>query len=191
MARPRSPRPVKLFVGLLGGDADLLRRTRQLLVRRCGPVDSESDLWPFDQTDYYEAEMGAGLLRWFLGFERLVPADELVAIKHETNALEQQVAEQALLPDIPRPVNLDPGYLDLNKLVLASTKDAGHRVYLGHGIYAEVTLQFYHGGWQVRPWTYPDYHRPEYHEFFTRLREVYRRQSHAGTGEPAPQVPPA
>ncbi len=191
MGRPRTPKPVKLFVGLLGGDADLLRRVRQLLIRRWGPTDAESDIWPFDQTDYYAAEMGPGLLRWFLGFERPVPADQLVDIKHETNALEQQIADDALLPDISRPVNIDPGYLDLSKLVLASTKDSGHRIYLGHGIYAEVTLQFAHGGWQVRPWTYPDFHRPEYHEFFTRLRELYRRQQHAEAGGIALDVPQA
>jgi hypothetical protein len=175
MARPRPAKPVKLFAGLLSGDVDLLRRARQLLTRRWGPIDLASDFWPFDQTDYYTPEMGPGLQRWFLSFENLVPPDHLAEIKLETNALEQRLAEDCLLADIPRPVNIDPGYVDLTKLVLATTKDRGHRIYLGHGIYAEVTLQYAHGTWQTLPWTYPDYTRPEYHAFFTRIRERYHQ----------------
>ena len=176
MGKPRVPRPVKLFAGLLSGDPDLLRRARQLLARQWGPVDLESELWPFYQTDYYTPAMGPDLKRWLVSFATLAQPDDLVDHKHESNAIEEQIAADCLLPDIPRPVNIDPGYLDLNKLVLGTTKDAGHRIYLGRGIYAEVTLQYYHGGWQTRPWTYPDFHRPEYHAFFERVRELYREQ---------------
>jgi hypothetical protein len=179
MAQPRPAAPVKLFAGLLSGDPDLLRRARQLLSRALGPVDFESDCWPFDQTDYYADEMGPGLQRWFLGFAELVRPDRLAEIKRITNDLEQQIAADCLLPDIPRPVNIDPGYLDLTKLVLATTKDRGHRIYLGQGIYAEVTLQYSHNAWQTLPWTYPDYTRPEYHAFFTRLREQLHEQRRA------------
>jgi len=176
MSIPRTAQPVKLFAGLLSGDLDLLRRARQLLARRFGPVDLESDIWPFDHTDYYAAEMGPGLQRCFYAFRPLVNPDRLVEIKHETNALELEIAEQCLLSDIPRPVNIDPGYLDLTKLVLATTKDRGHRIYLGHGIYAEVTLQYARNAWQTFPWTYPDYAQPDYHAFFLKLRELYRQQ---------------
>lgn len=175
MAKPRAARAVKLLVGLLSGDPDLLRRARQLLVKRFGPVDCESELWPFDQTDYYQDEMGPGLQRWFLGFAELIPPDGLAEIKRETNAIEEVIAEDCAQPDIPRPVNIDPGYVDLTKLVLATTKDRGHRIYLGHGIYAEVTLQYDQGAWQVLPWTYPDYRRAEYQAFFSRLREQLRQ----------------
>ena len=176
MARPRNARPVKLFAGLLGSDPDLLRRARQLLQKRFGPVDFESEIWPFDQTDYYEEEMGPDLKRWFITFEDLVPPDSLPQIKHESNALEQEIADQCLLPDISRPVNIDPGYVDLSKLVLGTTKDSGHRIYLGHGIYAEVTLRYNHGAWQTLPWTYPDYTLAPCHEFFTRVRAHLRTQ---------------
>lgn len=176
MARARAPQPVKLFAGLLGGDVDLLRRARQLLARRFGSVDAESEVWPFEQTDYYEDEMGTGLKRWFVGFEPLVAPGQIAQIKHETNALEQEIADQCLAPDIARPVNIDPGYVDLTKLVLATTKDRGHRLYVGHGIYAEVTLQYAGGGWQVQPWTYPDYALPATHAFFLRLRDRLRAQ---------------
>lgn len=176
MARPRAPQPVKLICGLLSGDIDLLRRARQLLVRRFGPVDLESDVWSFEETDYYEEEMGPDLKRLFLSFERPSHLDALAGIKHETNAIEEKIAEQCLALEIPRPVNLDPGYVDLGKLVLATTKDRSHRIYIGQRIYAEVTLHFMNGRWQTWPWTYPDYRRAEYHEFFTRVRERLRAQ---------------
>jgi hypothetical protein len=179
MARPRRVNPVKMFVGLLGGDPDLLLRARQLLQRQWGAVDLESDRWPFDQTDYYTESMGPGLQRWFLGFEQLTHPGHLATIKHETNALEELIADDCLLSEIARPVNIDPGYVDLRKLVLATTKDAGHRIYIGHNMYAEVTLQYAHGGWQTYPWTYPDYASGHYHDFFSRLRERYRQQLNA------------
>jgi hypothetical protein len=174
MARPRTPQPVKLIAGLLSGDPDLLRRALQLLAKRWGPIDQTSPVWPFTMTEYYAAEMGAGLQRQFIGFERLIGPQELAEIKRETNALEEQIASQCLSPDISRPVNIDPGYVDLGKLVLATTKDRAHRIYLNAGIYAEVTLQFVAGGWQPQPWTYPDYAAPDYHPFFTQVRERLR-----------------
>lgn len=176
MGRPRPPQLVKLFAGLLSGDLDLLRRARQLLVRRFGPVDVEGVTWPFDLTDYYEAEMGPGLQRTFIGFERLIRPDELAAIKRAANLIEEEIGTQCLLPEIPRPVNIDPGYIDLNKLVLASTKDSGHRVYIGERIYAEITLLYARGGWQPLPWTYPDFAAERYHPWFTNLRERLRSQ---------------
>ena len=179
MARPRAAQPVKLLLGLLSGDPDLLRRARQLLVKRFGPTDVESPLWPFDETEYYAPEMGRGLQRQFLSFATLINPDRLVEIKHETNALEQQIAEDVVLPDIPRPVNIDPGYIDLARLVLATTKDRGHRIYLGHGIYAEVTLLYAAGGWQVQPWTYPDYRKPAAHAVFADMRARLRAQRQA------------
>ncbi len=177
---------MKLFVGLLSGDMDLFRRARQLLTRQYGPTDAESELWPFDQTDYYADEMGPDLQRWFLSFERSISPDELAEIKRATNTLEATIADQCLAVEIPRPVNLDPGYIDLTKLVLATTKDRGHRIYLRRGIYAEVTLQYERGGWQTLPWTYPDYTRTEYHAFFTDARArllEQRRGGVAGTAE--------
>lgn len=184
MRGPRSAKPVKLFVGLLGGDVDLLRRARQQLVRRWGPVDAESDLWPFDQTDYYEPEMGPDLQRWFLSFEQLIRPDAIGEIKRETCALEEEIAEQSLAT-VPRPVNLDPGYLDLSKLVLATTKDANHRIYLGAGIYAESTLQYVDGGWTPWPWTYPDYAADRGRDFFTQVRDRYRAQRRTLLAPPA------
>lgn len=136
----------------------------------------ESDIWPFDLTDYYEAEMGPGIKRRFLSFERLIQPDALAQIKHETNRIEDEIAQQCLALELPRPVNLDPGYIDLGKLVLATTKDRSHRIYIGQRIYAEVTLHFTQGRWEPWPWTYPDYRQAEYHEFFMRVRQTLLAQ---------------
>jgi hypothetical protein len=176
MAKPRQPGPVKLFCGLLGGDPDLVRRARQLLTRRYGPIDLETAPRPFDQTDYYGPEMGPDLQRCFLSFEKLVRPETLAEIKRDTNALEQEIADAALLPAITRPINVDPGYLNLAKVVLATTKDRQQRIYLSQGIYAETTLQFTQGRWQPWPWTYPDYRLDEHLEFFQTMRRRYHEQ---------------
>lgn len=171
MPRLRAAKPVKLIVGLLGADPDLLRRARQLLVHQYGPVDLESQRWPFTWTDYYEAEMGPHLQRCFLAFERLIRPEALAEIKRYTRELEQQIADDCGPSAQPRPVNIDPGYLDPARLVLATTKDRNHRLYLGLGIYAEVTLHYTAGTWQPWPWTYPDYRDPTYHPFFDQVRQ--------------------
>lgn len=172
----RKRRPVILFAGLLSGDADLIRRARQLLSRRFGPIEFESDMWTFHHTDYYESEMGPNLKRAFVSFERKIGPDALSEIKHETNAIEQRIADDCAGLEILRPVNIDPGYVDLGKMVLASTKDAAHRVYLGNGIYAECTLRYEGHEWRTWPWTYPDYHEPTYHAFFQRVRERLKQR---------------
>jgi len=182
---------VKLFAGLLSGDPDLLRRAIQLVGRRWGPVDLESPLWPFERTDYYTAEMGPHLLRQFVSFTPLIPPQTLADIKRETNALEEEIADQCLLADAPRPVNIDPGYIDLGKLVLATTKDRAHRIYLGSGIYAEVTLQYSDGAWRPQLWTYPDYAAPDYHAWFIQVRTRLREQrQEAQSAPPRPEGAP-
>lgn len=171
MGRIRAPRPVKLFVGMLSSDQDLMRRCAQLLARRYGPLDVASDVWPFTFTDYYDAEMGPALLRQFISFEPLIAADTLAEIKRETNLLEQRMTDECLAEPEHRPVNLDPGYMDPGKLVLATTKDRSHRIYLGGGIFAEVTLHYVNNAWRTWPWTYPDYQSAEYQGYFDALRQ--------------------
>jgi len=161
---------------LIGGDADLMVRARGLLAKQIREIETVSDIWPFDQTDYYRYEMGENLKRQFVSFAGLVQADRLAEIKRLTNQLEQRLADEVLDPDVPRPVNLDPGYITLSKLVLATTKDYSHRIYLQAGIYGEVTLHYESGGWQAWPWTYPDYAAPTYHRFFTQVRETLKRE---------------
>jgi len=132
---------------------------------------------PFDFTDYYTPEMGAGLLRKFVTHERLVSPGDLAAIKVATNEMEATLAA-TLQADVPRPVNLDPGTLDGSKLILATTKDYAHRIYLAQGIYAEVTLIYHKGGYQPTPWTYRDYCSEPYRAFFATARARYVHQRH-------------
>ncbi len=97
----------------------------------------------------------------------------LSGVKCRTNEWEVEYAKQADHSEA-RPLNLDPGYLTLAKLLLASTKDHAHRIYLERGIYAEVTLNYRRRDWRSLDWTYPDYCREDYHEFFSRCRELLR-----------------
>ncbi len=186
MGRVRKTEPVKLFCGLISGDEGLLKRAAVRLTRIFGEADILSDVWPFDQTDYYREEMGPDLLRQFVSFGPLIDPGRLAEIKRQTNELETRLADETAALEIERPVNIDPGYLTPAKLVLATTKDRGHRIYLSSGIYAEVTLVYASGAWQPLEWTYPDYRKPQYHAFFERVRQRLLEQRRAAErGEPA------
>jgi hypothetical protein len=143
---------------------------RARIERQCGPLALVSDAFEFTETAYYTATMGEGLKKQFIAYERLIDPGELARIKRETNAWEAEYAALGSHPE-PRPLNLDPGYVTPAKLVLASTKDHAHRLYLGDGIYAEVTLAYRARQWQPLEWTYPDYRRADYQAFFTACRE--------------------
>ena len=127
-----------------------------------------------EETRFYERTMGTGLRKAFLAFERLIDPTTVADLKLQTSEWEQTYRT---LVDVPeeRPLNLDPGYLTEAKLVLASTKDRDHRIYLSQGVFAEITLAFHAGRWTTRPWTYPDYQRADYHEFFEQCRSYLRR----------------
>jgi hypothetical protein len=171
MGTAREPLPVKLIVSLLTADACLLAEGSAALRRLFGHIDFESELLPFDHTDYYTAEFGVGLQRRIASFEQLVNPSDLPAIKVQTNTLEHSLASGGL-----RRVNIDPGYVALGKLVLASTKDHAHRIYLNDGIYAEGTLTYQRGRFRPWPWTYPDYGSRRYCELFGEIRELYKTQ---------------
>lgn len=173
MGAIKPPKRVLPFVGMISSDPDLFLLARRHLERAVGHVELASDVWPFDFTSYYEAEMGTDLKRQFVSFEHLVRPERLVELKRETNRIEDAIRGETLC-DVPRPINLDPGYVTLSKLVLASTKDYSHRLYLDQGIFAEVTLHFEAGAWRSWPWTYPDYASNRYHAFFDELRERLR-----------------
>ena len=173
MGKIREPPPVKLMVSMFTGDKTLLDVARGALANRFGPIDYQSELLPFFHTDYYTREFGPGLVRQIVAFGELVPAPRLAEVKRSTNELELSWAV-----DGKRRVNLDPGYVSLGKLVLATTKDYSHRIYLGQGIYAEVTLKYEHGRFQPWPWTYPDYASARYLEIFQEIRQMYAEQLH-------------
>ena len=174
MGIPKPARPVKLFVGMIAQDLQGFERPMKFLQANYGPLDLESLPKPWDYTSYYAEELGRSLIRKFIFFERPIMPDELWSIKKATNQIEQQTG-QVREGRFHRRVNLDPGYLTQSKMVLATTKDFAHRIYLQEGIYAEVTLIYQGRSFQPLPYTYPDYRTKEYLELFNQAREAYRR----------------
>ncbi len=160
---PDAPDSVRLLVACLYAPSADLDATRESLEARLGPVERTSQSWPFDVTDYYEPEMGPGLMRLFWSFEELIPPDRLPEIKSICTQIEPR----------PRTVNLDPMYLDHHKLLLASGKAAGQKVYLGQGIWGDIVLRFHQGGWSPLEWSFPDFVDERYHDFLGGIRRRY------------------
>ena len=173
MGEIKKANPVLLLIAVSTRYDEALAWAEQKAIEAFGPLREKSDAFDFTETDYYQPTMGPDLKKQFLTFDTLIDPCTLPQIKHRTNALEQEYALLGKHPE-PRPLNLDPGYLTLAKLVLASTKDHAHRIYLADGIYAEVTLNYRKRGWQPSDWTYPDYRREDFQEFFTRCRQSLR-----------------
>ena len=165
--------PSLLVVACFSRHVEALDWAEDRLQAVFGPTCLISKDFSFHHTAYYEKEMGAGLLKRFLAFENLVSSDCLPDVKNLTNRLESELTCQALFAE-SRPLNLDPGLLQLGKFILATTKDQAHRIYLRDGTYAEVTLRFHEGTFEAWPWTYADYRQPGYHEFLTRCRILFR-----------------
>ncbi|MFH1259296.1 MAG: DUF4416 family protein [Elusimicrobiota bacterium] len=164
--------PVKLIIGFISGRKDCFLQAQKLLVRKFGEMDFQSDLIAFDFTEYYAAEMGKDLQRKFVSFRRLIKPEDLSGIKIFTNK-----AEKMLSSYNRRQINIDPGYLTEAKLILATTKDFSHRIFLKNDIFAEVTMFYSHSsGYEPFPWTYPDYHSPKYKKLFKEIREIYTCQ---------------
>ena len=177
MGKIKQPPPVKLIVSMFTGDETLLAVARGALVNRFGAIDYQSEVLPFHHTQFYAREFGPGLVRQIVAFVELIPPQRLAEIKRATNELELSWAV-----DGKRSVNLDPGYVSLGKLVLATTKDYSHRIYLGQGIYAEVTLKYEHGAFHAWEWTYPDYASARYLEIFGDIRQAYSDQLRQSKG---------
>ena len=170
MSTPVIPLPARTFLSVLSARwdefwDDLRPRLEALL----GPVDYESGPIPFNVTGYYDGELGTPNTRRILSFGRPLAMDALAEVKLATNALERQWER-----DGRRLFNLDPGYINQERLVLATGKNFTHRVYLSQGIWADLTLIFQKGDWFDLPWTFPDYAEPEIKGHLTRLREMYR-----------------
>jgi len=175
MGTPGDPKPVKYFVGLLSSDIGLLNSVETDLATIFGASDARSEILPWNLTKFYESEMGAGLLRRFVSFSQLDSPGNLARIKLQTQDVEQQYRSGGPRRS-GRRVNIDPGYLDAGKLVLASTKNAGHRIFLQSGIYAEATLLYYDGAFQACPHTYQDFLWVETLSFLNSVRSAYLEQ---------------
>jgi hypothetical protein len=173
MGEPHAPSAVSLLVAASSRYEEALAWGLREAEREFGAVAAVSDAFDFTETNYYAAEMGDALKKQFWAFAAPIDPGRLAAIKLTTNLWEAEYAGLQMHPE-PRPLNLDPGYITLAKLVLASTKDHAHRIYLADGIYAEVTLAFRGGAWQPLDWTYPDYRRADFQAFFTKCRDLLR-----------------
>src|SRR5271157_1201442 len=156
---------VKLVIPALFSDEVKLSAAVERLAGLFGETDFKSESFPFTYTDYYFAEMGPSIRRIFFSFKRLIEIPELIQIKKASNKIELELSEKN-----SRPVNLDPGYLELGKFVLATTKDQQHRLYMGGGIYEEITLYFKDREWRHWDWTYPDYRTPLYKGILYNIR---------------------
>jgi len=175
MGATGTPEPVLRIVAVFSRHAAALEWARAQCTAAWGEAAVVSEVFQFDFTSYYEKSMGAGLLKQLAAFAPLMNPEDLAASKLAANSWEEAYADSAGYEE-PRPVNIDPGYISQAKLVLATTKDRDHRIYLRDGIYAEVTLHFRAGDWQPHPWTYADYQTPHYAAFFTRCRNYLREQ---------------
>jgi len=175
MGTPKEPKPGKFFVALLSAETDLLSAVEPALRPVLGDIDGRSQILPWTASCYYEKEMGAGLLRRFLSFESLLSPERLADIKLATQNVEARY-RRAPRDGGGRRVNLDPGYLEAGKVVLASTKNASQRIYLRGGVFAEATLLYFDAEFHGCPYTYPDYLWSETLSFFTACRARYLEQ---------------
>ncbi len=175
MGQPTLHSPALLLLAAFSRYEEALQWGKQRAEAQWGAIELESPRFDFVETQYYDDTMGPGLKKQFFAFQRLFDPADLVDVKLLTNAWEDEYAALARHPEA-RPLNLDPGYITLGKLILASTKDFAHRIYLNRGIYAEVTLYYKHHHWQHHDCTFADYRREDYQRFFSLCRENLHRR---------------
>jgi hypothetical protein len=171
MSIPQDPKPAKLFMSVIADSAGNIAQVLSRLTKLYGILDFVSALLAFDYTDYYYAEMGQPLVRRFASFEGLIPQEGLAQIKVQTNLLETEQSAGG-----NRRVNIDPGYLLAERLVLASGKNYAHRIYLNSGIYADLTMVYRDRDYRPLAWTYPDYVEPKVRTWLRGLRGKYLLQ---------------
>lgn len=164
------PEPVLPMTAVFTHYPEAIEWAKKKIEAHWGKIVLESEPFPFEQTQYYDASMGPHLRKIFFAMEPMMDPQRLAEMKNQSNVWEEEFASEFSVPEV-RPLNIDPGYVTLGKLVLASSKDFYHRIYIGDGIYAEITLSFTRGEWTAFPWTFPDYREPTYHPFLTRCRE--------------------
>jgi hypothetical protein len=171
MSSPAEADDVKLISSLFSAEKDLIDEVRAELSDRFGPLEWTSTILPFDRTRYYAREMGWPLYRRFISFHSLIEPEQIVDVKLTTNEMEGRHLKNGR-----RKINIDPGYVSLERLILATGKNYIHRIYLSNGIYADLTLVYHKNSFRPLDWTYRDYADPEVISCFNRVREQYKRQ---------------
>ena len=169
--KPQDPGAVKLLAGILFSDEKRMLDSLELLSDCFGPIDFQSKIFTFDITGYYEPEMGSPIFRILVSFSKLILPSDLAHIKTKTVEIEEQLAVDGC-----RKVNLDPGYMDYDKIVLASYKYNGQKIYLDHGVWADLTLHYEKGTFHPYPWSFPDFKTGLYNDVFIEIRRVYKEQ---------------
>jgi hypothetical protein len=177
MSHPEAAQAAKLVIGIFAAQEQLIGQVAHVLADHFGAIDMVSPWFDFDFTDYYYPEMGRPLRRRMIVFRKLVAQENLAAIKCFTNTL-----ERCTHIDEKRRINIDPGYLLKERFVLATGKNYAHRIYIGKGIYADLTLIFQNGGYQPLPWTYPDYADETMRDFLLQIRRRYESDLKTAAG---------
>ncbi|MFH1441538.1 MAG: DUF4416 family protein [Candidatus Omnitrophota bacterium] len=200
MSKIKKYHSVKLIIGFIFNNETALRKAKSYLKKYFGQIDFESIVLPFIHSDYYDKEFGKNLKRQFISFQKLINAERLADIKIISNKIEEKLAINHRLREMeltplprrgdsflrkqeggavfnPRSINIDPGYLDMAKLILATTKDFVHRIYLKKGIFSEVTLFYRDKSFSPWEWSYPDYKTKEYLSIFNQIRTIYAQQT--------------
>jgi len=182
MAKACKPPAVKLICGMISGEVGLFDAAAQVMAASFGPVEALGEIMDFDFTHYYDAVMGSPLYRRFVSFVGPHSPDSLADGKIRTNAIEAEFAAAGRGSGPARPINLDVGYVEAAKLVLASMKNFSHRIYLRDGVHAEVTLMFRRGLWESLAWTFPDFRSGRYDAFLTNVRNGLPAGGDSGDG---------
>lgn len=173
LASIRPTPPALLVAAVFSSQTNAIDWALERIALQWGKISLLSPRFEHVETNYYAREMGLPISKQLVVVQGLFDPAGLADRKLQSNTWEQELASSKIY-DLARPINIDPGYLMLGKLVLASTKDRAHRIYLRDGIYAEECL-YYVAGWQVRPWTYPDYQRDDYHQFLSQARQLLKQ----------------
>lgn len=160
---------VQFFMGVLYSPQTNLEELAQILKESFGTLESPSQVFSFHQTDYYTHEMGQNLSRIFFALEKLIHPSELPKLKKHSIQIENAFYKK----NGKRSVNLDPGYLDSVKIILASTKKGGHKISLTKDIYADMVLDFYKGNFRFFEWSFPDFKSDIYWGYFLELRRNF------------------
>lgn len=167
IVRKQGEEKAVIFCAVMFRETAIYDIARNILFRKWGEPLLVSPVFDFRYTDYYRGEMGEGLRKVFFVFGRFVSPGRIDSWKRWTNRLERRFSEAG-----NRQANIDPGYLTLSKLVLASTKNYFHRIYIRRDIYAEVTLRYLKDSYEGFEWTYPDYKDVSSIKFFNEARRL-------------------
>ena len=161
---------VKLVITLLWVLEEKYTAALKKLAEEFGPYDFKGEIKKFDITDYYKSEMGDGeQKKQIISFQKHINAEDAVKIKESTVEIEKSLSQKNC-----RTVNIDPGYIDLNKLVLFSCKEQAMKLYYGSGIYADIIMEYSKRKWKKFPWTFADFKDSTYDAECTRIRDLYK-----------------